>query len=246
MQQAPKLSMEQRVGALDRFYKLPDGTSQRLESLAVIIVIKGIENDIKKLKAKEALAMSIKKVNQVAETMKTHKTDRINKCKDSNKFNIQISGPRTCSKYKICGKLFTQRKTLNKHYKVKYEATNSLDQSELIKLKPLDLQLSDYQVKSKRVDLQTQPRSINIKVREDITKSSTSTPSARTSPTSRPCSSPPTPRLRRKSSASTCRPCGNSPALLQRPGQSTLLPSPCQPALLQRLRRPALQPSLPA
>ena len=102
MQQAPKLSMEQRVGALDRFYRLPDGTSQRLESLAIIEEIKGIENDIKELKAEEALAMSIKKVNQVAETMKTHKTDRINKCKDSNKFNIQISGPRTCSKCKIC------------------------------------------------------------------------------------------------------------------------------------------------
>ena len=168
MQQAPKLSMEQRVGALDRFYKLLDGTSQRLESLAIIEVIKGIENDIKELKAKEALAMSIKKVSQVAETMKTHKTDRINKCKDSNKFNIQIGGPRTCSKCKICGKLFTQRKTLNKHYKVKHEATDSLDQSELIKLKPLDLQLSDSQVKSKCADLQAQPRSIDTKVKEDI------------------------------------------------------------------------------
>ena len=82
MQQAPILSMEQRVEALDRFYKLLDGTSQRLESLAIIEVIKGIDNDIKELKAEEALAMSIKKVNQVAETMKTHKTDRINKCKD--------------------------------------------------------------------------------------------------------------------------------------------------------------------
>ena len=30
MQQAPKLSMEQRVGALDRFYRLPDGTSQHV------------------------------------------------------------------------------------------------------------------------------------------------------------------------------------------------------------------------
>ena len=199
MQQAPKLSMEQRVGALDRFYKLLDGTSQRLESLAIIEVIKGIENDIKELKAEEALAMSIRKVNQVAETMKTHKTDRISNCNDSNKFNIQIGGPRTCSKCKICGKLFTQRKTLNKHYKVKHEATDSLDQSELIKLKPLNLQLSDSQVKSKWADLQAQPRSIDIKVREDITKSSTSTPSVRTSLTSRLCSNLKTSRSRRTS-----------------------------------------------